>query len=130
MLYDSKNWDKNLPAKFKSAEELQIPENHYVALLKTLELFESGKVPRHMFTMHFIGAPECGTAGCILGWAATFEPLMRNGFRPEAVGPLFYPSGPDGVYKANVQQGAKALRGFLTTGNARAAWREAMKEGE
>jgi len=137
MLYDSKKWDKLPVNTFKSAKELGLTEEQHDTLIKTLALFEEGKVPPEMFNMNRVGHPECGTPGCILGWSKTISMSVydrtegRRGWFPHELDRLFFPSITSayeiGAYMATPKQAATALRGYLET--AHTDWPAAMKEG-
>lgn len=130
MLYDSKKWDAKLPVNtdgFMTAAQLGINKAQYRALIKTLGRFERGEIPPLLFTMRHTGSPECGTTGCICGWAregncALFfdwanHPKLCRLFAPNAYGN--HPA-----WGATVPQAASAIRNFLTTGNP--MWDEVM----
>lgn len=121
-----------LAQNFKTAAELRIPESGYAALLKVLGRLEREEITAEKFTMKYVGEPECGAPGCILGHtrevcmeayeALSFATNSRNGLEN-----LFYPDDypkNNGPYQATPSQAATALRSYLTTG--RANWAEAL----
>lgn len=132
-----------LAQNFKTADELEISEEQHDALRKVLVLLETGKlryVPyeqldfspgEHVFSGHFNMTTfgdnhACGTAACIAGTAQLISGVKFVGMdRPEGLSDLFYAesldhSGPDDpLDKITVDQAARALRSYLTTGDAR-----------
>lgn len=122
---------------FKTAAELRIPEDQYAALIKTLELMEAGKIVHvedyssfdavEEFTGHFnmdvwIGKADCGTVACIGGTAELVGKVQFIDFKiPPELYTLFYEYGGD---DPSVADGAKALRNYLTGGEAK--WDEVM----
>jgi hypothetical protein len=130
-----------LAQNFKSAEDLGISEKDRNALMKVLVMMETGKmtyVPgrevglhgRHgvcdgYFSMNLsFGRHECGTTNCIRGAAIAVGGAEFQG-NPIFVGSggleqLFY----QWVGDPNVEQGARALRNYLTCGFPK--WKEVM----
>ena len=120
-----------LAQNFLSYQELEISEAQHQSLISTLGRMERGEIPSNKFNMMRVGEPDCGTVGCILGWArgSASNPVWDNSnmFATEALRNLFMP---DTYYEfmawgAKVEQAAMALRSYLTTGHAN--WREAMQ---
>lgn len=130
MLYDSKRWDAKLPVNtdgFKTARQLGLMEEQYRALIRTLERFERGEIPPLLFTMMDIGQPECGTAGCICGWASEGNASLFMGWSNNPkLKKLFAPDGNDAspAWGATVQQAAVAIRNYLMTADPK--WDEVM----
>lgn len=118
-----------LAQNFKTAADLRISEAEHGALVTVLGLLEREEIPAEKFTMRTIGAPECGCAGCILGWTgvvsmAVTERLYRSagrGNRP--LDRLFY--DPAAMDVRDPALAAVALRSYLTTGEAN--WAEAVQ---
>ena len=110
--------------KLKTAEELGLSEAQYCGLVKTLYALEHDKLP-HSFRMDVW---RCGSACCIGGSAevlglcsfgADHEKLTRSN---PALFNLFYPwvANRDRMawtMYATPEQGARALRNYLTTGH-------------
>jgi hypothetical protein len=135
--------------KLKTAKELGLPEEHYCALVKTLDALENNKI-RHVTRMQLANWPfesvtkirtfdkmfsmrawksgyACGTVACIGGTAELLGGVdMEDGaVGGDELNDLFYPDGCEGAWDATPKQAAKALRNYLMTGEAR--WEEAMK---
>lgn len=120
-----------LAQNFRTAEELGLTEKGYAGLHKVLRMLEGGelvytRVPNvpNGFNMNSCWEQnECGTVGCIGGWAGFYD---KKGFVEEMLlpttpntrlGPLFCP--PDRYSKHySVEQAAHALRTYLVTGQA------------
>lgn len=120
-----------LAQSFLSPEELQLTTTEHEALVKVLGMLEREEIPALLFDMENVGEPECGTSGCILGWARSLSPRPINGrlFDTWCAHPVHNVFAPDGgdmgnPYYATRSQAATALRNFLTTGHPR--WDEAM----
>jgi hypothetical protein len=134
-----------LAQNFKTPSDLGISDAEFEALLKVLRMMERGEIkpspedaifdryqsaePPTMFRMASTrGSADCGTACCILGWAWHLDDGMgRHLFwtTNRALDELFY-TNTDGIYCRNPEQGAIALRNYLTFGEAR--WAEALAE--
>jgi hypothetical protein len=115
-----------LAQNFKTAEELRISPNEQHALIRVLGMFERGDVPPEMFRMNTIGAPECGTPGCILGWARTIDASVFKGHPwNDDVCRLFVRPPSLQVGPGTPTQAATALRNYLTTGEP--SWAEAVR---
>lgn len=133
-----------LAQSFQSAEDLDISEAEKDALIKTLVLMETGKLTHApigagyypdtgpftgQFNMiHWNSAHRCGTVACIGG---TAELVGGVSFRETAAGVneqlyrLFMPDLPEEQWNGiTPAQGARALRSYLTTGEAN--WAEAI----
>lgn len=135
-----------LAQNFKTPADLGIADADFDALAKVLGMLERQEIedlpkgPRTFslaplnvdLSKFYMGmvtvGTDCGTAGCILGWA---RHVARNRIFPETCGPT-YRSTPlgrlffgDGIF-ANGAQAAIALRNYLTHGEPR--WAEAMSE--
>lgn len=126
-----------------SAKELGLSEEMHGALVKLLGMFERGEIPKEKFTMWSVGKPttdpECGTAGCILGWASgllgvnalphdkwlEWYEMHKTDWQSNR---LFYPSFDGSMlgYHANTTQAARALRNYLSTGKPK--WLEVMAD--
>lgn len=120
-----------LAQNFKTPAELHITDDEFNALVKVLGMLERGEIaelPRHatmsyvtptaaptMFYMRYTEIEsDCGTACCILGWAQHVggRQLFSTSF-DSALGRLF--AGRD---VRDPELGARALRNYLTTGEA------------
>ncbi|MGM4987379.1 hypothetical protein [Tardiphaga sp. 841_E9_N1_2] len=131
-----------LAQSFISAAELGITEPQRDALQKTLVLLETGHL-RHVaidaltegdeyrfsgeFNMaSFAFRHTCGTACCIGGTAQMVSGVRFSGCsRPDALETLFYPDQHTiPMSEITVPQAARALRSYLTTGDAK--WAEAV----
>lgn len=132
-----------LAQNFKTANELQITEPQLSALIKTLVLFETGKIKyvpvspddfcpdddNRKFSGHFNMVAwsmkhPCGTVACIGGTAemvggVDFQLLETN----DELDKLFYPE-PYSYGGVTVEQAARALRNYLTFGEPR--WKEVL----
>lgn len=127
-----------LAQNFKSAADLDITEAQKDALIKTLVLLETGKLEftkspgfsflvdiDAKFTGHFNMAhwrrkTDCGTIGCIGGTAelvgdVTFDDYHEN----EGLLSLFNPRDVSSWRNLTTEAAARALRSYLTTGDAR-----------
>ncbi len=132
-----------LMQNFKPAADLGISEAQKEALMKTLVLLETGKLTHvplpdgegglrtfgfsHLFNMGDWGTPSpCGSICCIGGTAELIGGLEENelfkaSHSNRGLDTLFFScSG----MSANTSQAARALRSYLTTGDAK--WTEAV----
>jgi hypothetical protein len=123
--------------KFLTATELSISERERDVLIKVLGMMESGKIknsPKKIgsfihdlpqtsldyFNMRYFNKTfECGTVGCILGWARYLAPrtfLFDTDYdeSPSPLRVLFFEFPRDKTITVKIA--AKALRNFLTTG--------------
>lgn len=117
-----------LAQNFKTPAELEISDIEFEALVKVLGMFDRGEIPPEMFRMNQIGSPDCGTAGCICGWAKTIDRSLFNGTWSVGLDGLFIrPSNLQNT-DATPPQAAIALRNYLTSGEPR--WAEAMATDE
>lgn len=128
-----------LAQNFKTAAELDITEKQKRALMKVLVLLETGKMehvpnykpvmgkPDDKFTGHFNMMVwgencECGTVRCIGGTAEIVGDVDFSGVIGQCTSPLyrlFFPPGHISTWdKYTDQHAARALRNFLTTGEA------------
>ena len=114
-----------LAQNFKTPADLKIDDEDFEALVKVLGMFERCEVPGRLFRMAVVGAPECGAAGCICGWARSVNPKAFRG-NWKAVTALFVRPPHLQLKNAMPAQGAIAIRNFLTFGDPR--WDEAMAE--
>jgi len=127
-----------LAQSFKAASDLGISEEHKSALEKTLVLMETGRirhVPIQDYEEHaaylakgFSGfnmlewaySSACGTVACIGGTAELVGNVdFDTGMSPEGLRQLFYPDYENEEEEYNeitVEQAARALRNYLTTG--------------
>lgn len=132
-----------LAQSFKTADELDISQPQLEALQKTLVLLETGKLtyvqpsdtslsylgPNPVFTGHFNmefwanTIAECGTVACIGGTAEMIGQVSFDGYGP-ALDRLFYPHGCN-YSNITIDQAARALRNYLTTGEA--SWAEVRR---
>lgn len=121
---------------FKSAEELGLSKINHEALIAVLLKMERGELVegfdngREVFNMACVlSKRECGTVGCIAGWAyvlsgeRAFKAFVVgespiNGGNFTELGNLFY--GPRGVSldDLTLDQARHALSTYLTTGHA------------
>jgi hypothetical protein len=126
-----------LARSFKTATELNLTEEEHGALIQVLYALERGElkhapdskfgnfcdiIPRPtLFHMRMIfGESDCGTTGCILGWAKTFarnHRLFQGNFWG-MLGELFGYDRPH-IWDATPEQAAQALSNYLTTGAPR-----------
>lgn len=115
-----------LAQNFRTAADLGIEDAELEALIKVLGMLEREEIPAEQFTMLWVGEPECGTAGCILGHVRTvsiesYKGLSGNSWGGSSLERLFFPDAPKGgcdPYLATRSQAATALRSYLTTGEA------------
>lgn len=133
-----------LAQNFKSAADLGISEEQKDALAKTLVLLETGKLTHYteelehghargrrkfsgLFAMDsWAGAHECGTVACIGGTAeiiggVRFGSDFSSGLNNTGLHNLFCPKEIRIEFWRNITTGqaARALRSYLTTGDAR-----------
>lgn len=127
-----------LAQNFKTAADLQITTVMHSALMKVLGMLEREELvfcpqPKRTnidptvpngFNMGITWAKEdCGTVGCLAGWAANvmgvpWESLLHI----PSLEPVFYPhfcelaGGTDAADKITPAEAAMALRNFLSTG--------------
>lgn len=116
-----------LAQNFKTPAFLGIKAAEFEALTKVLGMLEREEIPARMFTMTHVGEPECGTAGCIKGWACSVSgQQFRQRTCPPNLMALFFPGAEAqcDAYKATREQAAIALRNYLTHGEPR--WAEAF----
>jgi hypothetical protein len=129
-----------LMQNFKSAADLKLTEAQKDALVKTLVLFETGKIQhRHntervdsidkdptfcgYFNMqHWQAAHPCGTVACIGGTAELIGGVDLESQNNEGLFRLFHPysvlSKIASWDEITTIQAATALRSYLTTGDA------------
>lgn len=134
-----------LAQNFKSAVDLRISEAQKDSLIKTLVLLETGGM-RHSpcdfgydfdatptFTGHFNMArwgnisSSCGTVACIGGTAELISGVSFDQIKleNENLRGLFYPISLEPIWHSiTPAQAARALRSYLTTGDAK--WAEAV----
>lgn len=130
-----------LAQSFKSADELGISGDWWSALRKTLVLLETDKLEhrpdddgRLLFTSKFTGhfnmntwrnVSSCGTCACIGGTAEMVGDVSFGKYwshldtLPPKLYQLFYPGGCIKYKEVGPKQAARALRSYLTTGDAR-----------
>lgn len=124
----------NEKAETKSAAELGIPEAHRIALVKTLELLESGKLvhaqPLHwmehdrpfvdQFNMGFWNDKlDCGTVCCIGGAAEVLGGVSLSDCATRELSELLHPDvSKEDMKEITPKQAATALRAYLTTGES------------
>ncbi|HDA7126280.1 TPA: hypothetical protein O5T86_001284 [Staphylococcus aureus] len=136
-----------LMQSFQSAADLGISEAQKEALMKTLVLLETGKLKHvpipgetdglrtfgfsHQFNMSDWGAPSpCGSICCIggtaelIGGLEEYE-LFKASENNRGLDVLFFSAS---GMSANTSQTARALRSYLTTGDAK--WAEAVSVAE
>lgn len=119
-----------LAQNFKTAAELSITEDQSLSLRSLLGRMERGEIPSNRFDMKNVGDPECGTAGCLLGWARgkhgkyPWEDGLDTAVANDGLWELFMPTQYGGAFDASVTQAAAALRSYLTTGEPN--WAEAL----
>lgn len=118
----------------KSSADLRISESHKAALVKTLELLESGKLvhaqPAHwdnhtkpfvdQFNMAYWNDNfDCGTVCCIGGTAEIIGGVTFHDCQTEELFNLFNPDHECEMKDITPAQAAVALRSYLTVGEAR-----------
>jgi len=128
-----------LARNFKSAADLEITDQELDALIKVLGMFERNELihrpkdsplqPNGFNMAHWGVQDECGTIGCIRGWARIASgnyQLFAATLRHSPVGNLFtVDHGRFGQWDdITVEQAAMALRNFLSSGAAR--WGEIL----
>lgn len=135
-----------LAQNFKSAVELAIGEKHRDALIKTLVLFETGKLK---YTSDYEGCiysnskfsglfnmgcwrrrSPCGTVACIGGTAEMIGNVSffyANCDTETELFKLFYPRVHYSLDMITVEQAARALRNYLSDGCA--DWQKVLWEG-
>lgn len=114
-----------LAYNFKTAKQLGISEKRRTTLIRLLHMFDRGEILAENFDM---GEVWCGTAGCIYGWARHIDPdFVDDEILYSPMSRLFY-SAVKGVLDGPTtpEEGAAALRNYLTTGHAH--WREIVRE--
>lgn len=125
-----------LAQNFRTAEELGISPAVFDGLHLVLRMFEKGELVwtsiQHMrpggFNMsHEFPQNECGTAGCILGWARHLSGWKFNsGWKFDISQELpksrelqrLYSGGSRSLNSITVEQAEHALRAYLVTGVA------------
>lgn len=129
-------------SEFLTAEELDIPESHLGALIKTLELMEDGRIHHQQlpnvyinigsdeFTGHFNMAvwnsrQSCGTVGCIGGTAELVGNITIDA-DSDALDDLFYPTCARDYREISMAEASQALRNYLQTGHAE--WKQVLGE--
>lgn len=115
----------------KTAKQLGISEGKYSSLHNLLGRMERGEIPADRFTMHTVGEPDCGTAGCILGWARGHvkNPVWSAGLTRhlgDGLWRLFMPEHAPYAYDAGLEQAECALRQYLMTGDP--CWEDIYRE--
>lgn len=119
-----------LAQNFRTAADLGISDQMLSDLIQTLGRMERGEITDERFTMHAIGSPDCGTSGCIMGWARGRRtnkawPVAGDILdRSDGLSRLFFPHHVQNGFRANVEEAAMALRSYLSTGEAN--WAEAL----
>jgi hypothetical protein len=138
-----------LAQNFKSATDLKLTKQEYNALVTTLGMMERGEI-KHVITNEdeekgdygtefsalfnlasWASRFECGTVACIGGTAELIGKLKPYAISDKCgwydmsdLDELCYPKGDIEYEKVTVEQAAKALRSYLTTGKAN--WAEAL----
>lgn len=130
-----------LAQSFMSAADLGVTEPQRDALQKVLVLLETGKlkhIPEKEINFiepeedHFSGmfnmgwttvGHSCGTVGCIKGNAELISGVELSSYQNDALHELFYTVEMNGR-DITTSQAARALRSYLTTGDAN--WAEAV----
>lgn len=126
-----------LARSFKTAAELNIPEDQYQALLKTLDVFEtdsklvwterpdrvrSDVTPKfdHLFNMNCWNSTfPCGTISCIGGSAELISGIrMQTNKKTIQLHNLFYPYEIHNWNLITPEIATQALRNYLTRGRA------------
>lgn len=117
-----------LAQNFKTAEDLGITEAKVGALIKVLGRLERGEL-NHSFEINtptgfnmanYFATAECGTIGCIAGWADSILPEREHFMGvpwKDKLAELFH--GGENPRSVTPEQAAIALRSYLTTGEAR-----------
>lgn len=120
-----------LAQNFKAAEELGLTERGRDALIRVLGMMDRGELkdtPRGCFIPNGFNMGvtwyenECGTVGCIGGWAGFYGPsggALGDFCIPghaHKLGELFCPEGWCVTGKYSVKQATHALRAYLVTG--------------
>lgn len=132
-----------LAQNFKTPSELGISDAEFDALYKVLGMLERGELVHHQYRsssekrelikgFNMAGWPcpgtkdECGTVGCIGGWAEVIGQLHFTPNSFKRLHPLFYPKPRSTSLYGNITpaQAAIALRSYLTSGDP--CWDEAL----
>lgn len=128
-----------LANSFMKPEALGITEAETAALIRVLGMLErcelihrpdnpaQADIPNAFSMGHWGTKADCGTIGCIRGWARFIGgEVLFIGRQSDAVHGLFTVDGDHDVDWCGITTGqsAAALRNFLTTGRAR--WHEAL----
>jgi len=123
-----------LAQNFKTAEDLEVSEKHYVAMVQVLNALERGELVHVRDVDYDCETPnafnmtewQCGTAGCIGGWVRKYSGDGGDKFdtTTDALWDLCYPSMAGKYEDITTEQAAYALRSYLTTGDSR--WPEAL----
>jgi hypothetical protein len=136
-----------LAQNFKTPTDLGISDAEFEALVKVLGMLERGEIKEapedagfecvfdleeepKFFRMRTTNAvAECGATCCILGFAwfvsGTKELFRGCTSRLHSANELFFPSR-DAAWSGKPEQGAIALRNYLTSGEPR--WAEALAD--
>ena len=136
-----------LTQNFKSAADLGLTDQEHSALITTLGMMERGEIKffdvskcedighgtefTGLFNLgEWAEKYTCGTVACIGGTAELVGKLPRNSINDKCdilsdLDDLCYPAFTGAIYNSTtVEQAAKALRSYLTTGKAN--WAEAL----
>lgn len=122
-----------LARSFLSAADLKLPEMERGALIKVLHMLERGELVEvrrndtskpNGFCMSTVSAKsDCGSVGCILGWARfvtneqVFDFWNPKFPLPRAASVLFM-YGDDRRHRVTIDQAIRGLSNYLTTGRA------------
>lgn len=127
-----------LAQNLMTAEALGIAAEEQQALVTVLGMLERGEIDdAHFDMLNFVQREDCGTVGCLCGWAyevsggrafpevasAWYAAERLRHRLPDAAKHLFALDRP---LVTTAAKGAIALRSYLTTGEAR--WMEALAE--
>lgn len=123
-----------LAQNFKSAEELMISEDERNALIQVLGMLERNELVhcnpwhtsrRNGFNMGIVWEEDdCGSIGCIYGWATALNKSATFLDPPPAVLKLFM-FGDARRFDMPTEEAAMGLRNFLTAGSAN--WDEVVR---
>lgn len=106
--------------EYLSATELQCSEPIRAAFIQVYEAHLKGKIDPKLFDMSRVGAPECGTPGCLMGWARTLSGHYFY-FYTKTRSPLTnlcLPTDSGGAWgEASLDDAVSRLHDVLTTGN-------------
>jgi hypothetical protein len=127
-----------LARSFLSAADLGISDQWRDALIAVLGKLErdelthlhagdiDGQTDIFNMVIWYSSGADCGTVGCIGGWAETIGQFQFPGEMPDDLDNLFYPPDQYSFDSVTTDQAAAALSNYLTVGSP--CWRDVLGE--